>query len=129
MAYDEALVFHKVKDYKQALPLMIEASELGNPQAMSLLGTMYLMGYGVHEDGQQAINWLQRSIECGYEGAISVLGMAYATGKAGVKIDIQKAREMLGACAERGDEQSARMLSMMDAGEGMFRHLKKKKHR
>ena len=126
MAYDEALAFHNAKDYKHALPLMIEASELGNPQAMSLLGTMYLLGHGVHEDGQQAIHWLQRSIEGGYEGAISVLGMAYATGKAGVKIDIPKAHELLRACAESGDEQSARMLSMMDAGEGMFKHLKKK---
>jgi TPR repeat protein len=53
--------------------------------------------------------------------------MAYATGKAGVKIDVQKAREMLTYCAENGNEQSARMLSMMERGDGMFRHLKKRK--
>ena len=126
MAYDEALAYYKVKDYKQALPLMVEASELGNAQAMSILGSMYLMGQGVKEDGRQAVSWLQQSIDAGYEGAISPLGMAYATGKAGVKIDIPKAREMLTYCAEKGDEQSARMLSMMDNGEGMFKHLKKK---
>lgn len=33
-------VFYRVQDYKQALPLMVEASELGNPEAMSILGTM-----------------------------------------------------------------------------------------
>jgi len=126
MAYDEAMAFYRVKDHKQALPLMIEASELGNAQAMSILGSMYLMGQGVKEDGRQAVVWLQRSIDAGFEDAISVLGMAYATGKAGVKIDIPKAREMLSRCAENGDQQSARMLSMMDAGEGMFKHLKKR---
>ena len=41
MAYDEALAFKEAKDYKHALPLLIEASELGNAQAMSILGTMY----------------------------------------------------------------------------------------
>ena len=126
MAYDEALAFYKDKSYKQALPLMIEASELGNAEAMSILGTMHLMGYGVIEDGQHAVLWLQRSIDAGFEGAVSVLGMAYATGKGCVKIDIPKAREILIHCAEKGDEQSARMLSMMDSGEGMFKNLRKK---
>ena len=129
MAYDEAQVFYRAQEYKQALPLMVEASELGNPQAMSILGTMYLMGHGVKEDGQQAVTWLQKSIDAGFDGAISVLGMAYATGKAGVPIDISKARVMLTICAEKGDEQSARMLSMMDRGEGMFKNLKNAKCR
>lgn len=53
--------------------------------------------------------------------------MAYATGKAGVRIDIAKATEMLTYAAEQGDEQSARMLSMIEKGEGMFRHLKQGK--
>ena len=125
MAYDEALALHKAKEYRQALPLMMEAAELGNSEAMSLLGSMYLMGQGVNEDGSQAVTWLQRSIEGGFEGAISVLGMAYATGKAGAKIDLTKAREMLTYCAEKGDEQSTRMLAMMDSGEGIFRKVKK----
>ena len=125
MAYDEAMVFYRAKDFKQALPLMTEASELGNAQAMSILGTMYLMGEGVKEEGLQAIVWLQRSIDAGFVDATSVLGMAYATGKAGVKIDIPKARKMLAYSAENGDKQSARMLSMMDRGDGMFKHLKK----
>lgn len=125
-AFDEAMAHHGKKDFKQALPLMIEASELGNPEAMSLLGTMYMFGQGTKENGHLAEQWLQRSIDGGYEGSISVLGMAYATGAAGIKIDILKAREMLTFAAEKGDEQSARMLGMIDRGEGMFRNLKSK---
>ena len=59
--------------------------------------------------------------------SISVLGMAYATGKAGIKIDLEKGREMLTYAAEQGDEQSARMLGMIDRGEGMFRGLRKRR--
>ena len=94
-------------------------------QAMSLLGTMYLFGQGMKEDGKQAELWLKKSIDGGYEGSISVLGMAYATGIAGIQIDMTKAREMLTFAADRGDEQSARMLGMMDRGEGMFRKQKR----
>lgn len=126
MAYDEAMAFYSAKEFKKAFPLMIEASEHGNAEAMSILGTMYLLGEGVKEDGREAVTWLQRSIDGGYEGAVSVLGMALATGKAGIKIDLPKARVLLTQCAENGDEQSARMLSMMDKGDGMFKHLKKK---
>lgn len=59
--------------------------------------------------------------------AISVLGMAYATGKAGIKIDLDKGREILIYAAEKGDKQSARMLEMIVRGDGMFRGLKKKR--
>jgi uncharacterized protein len=126
-AFDEGLALHETSEFKTALPLMREASELGNTQAMSILGSMYLLGQGVREDGVQAEHWLKKAIEGGFEGAISVLGMAYATGKAGIKIDIEKATEMLTFAADRGDEQSVRMLSMIEKGEGMFRHLKQGK--
>jgi hypothetical protein len=126
-AFDEALAFYDAEDYKAALPLMREASELGNPRAMSLLGTMYLMGQGVREDGVQAERWLKQAIAEGFDDATSVLGMAYATGKAGVKIDLDKAIPMLTEAADNGDEQSARMLGMIERGEGMFKKLKRAK--
>jgi TPR repeat protein len=125
MAYDEALVFYLAKDYKQAMPLMVEASELGNAQAMALLGTMNLLGEGVKENGPEALKWLQASVDAGYESALSLLGMAYATGKAGVKIDIPKAQTILTLCAEKGDQKSAKMLSMIKNGEGMFKNINK----
>lgn len=127
IAYNEALAFYSAKDHKQALPLMAESAELGHPQAMCLLGTMYLLGEGVKENGLVAVKWLQASMDHGFEGAISVLGMAYATGKAGVKIDIPKAQELLTYCAERGEQKSADMLRMIENGEGMFRNLKASK--
>ncbi len=94
---------------------------------MYLLGTMYLMGQGIAENGREALRWLEKSRELGYEESVSVLGMAYATGKAGIKVDLEKGREMLAYAAERGDQQSARMLGMIDRGEGLFRGLRKRR--
>lgn len=126
-ACEEGLAFSNAKEFKKAFPLLLEASELGNEKAMSVLGSMYLLGQGTPENGVEAVRWLENSVKMGFDDAISVLGMAYVTGKAGVKIDIEKGRAMLIQAAESGDEQSARMLGMMDRREGMFRHLKKKR--
>ena len=127
-AFDEAVALREEGKYKEAIPLLQESAELGYG-GMSMLGAAYLMGEGTPENGREAVRWLEKSIELGYEPSISVLGMAYATGKAGIKIDIAKGTEMLTYAAERGDQQSVRMLSMIEKGEGMFRHSKKNKRR
>jgi len=123
--YDEALALYEVKEYSKAFPLMKEAAELGGLPAMSILGSMYLLGRGVRENGAEAERWLREAVEGGYEGAISILGMAYATGSAKIRADIPLARQLLTQAAEKGDQQSARMLEMMDKGQGMSRRLKK----
>jgi TPR repeat protein len=125
--YDEALALYEVKEYSKAFPAMKEAAELGSLPAMSILGSMYLLGRGVPENGAEAERWLMQAVEGGYEGAISILGMAYATGSANIRADIPLARQLLTQAAEKGDQQSARMLEMMDKGQGMFRGLKKAK--
>ena len=84
-----------------------------------------MLGRGTREDGVEAERWLRQAVDGGFEGAISVLGMAYATGSAGIRTDIPLARKLLTQAAERGDQQSARMLAMMDKGQGMFRSLRK----
>lgn len=119
-AYSIALELHTNKDFKQAFPKMLEASELGNPSAMCLLGSMYLLGQGVKENGHQAEIWLLKSLESGYFEANSILGMAYATGKAGFKVNQTLAVELLTKAADTGDQQSQRMLELMRNGDGIF---------
>lgn len=119
--YDEALAFHRSGEFRKALPLMREAAELGNTNAMTLLGSMLLLGQGVAENGKEAVVWLKRALGSGDPNAASMLGMAYATGKAGVKRDLSQGRALLTQAAEAGDTQSARMLEMMDKKQGIFR--------
>jgi TPR repeat protein len=49
------------------------------------------MGRGVPENGTEAERWLKRGLDEGYADAASILGMAYATGKAGISISFQVA--------------------------------------
>lgn len=126
-AFDEGIALYEANEFKKALPLIEESAELAHPPSMALLGTIYLLGQGTKENGRLAEDWLQRAIEAGHEDAISVLGMAYATGKAGVRIDFEKAMPMLVHASERGDEKAERMLTMIRNGEGMFRRLKRQR--
>lgn len=119
--YDEALALHGAKEYKKAAPLMRDAAELGNMHAMSVYGSMLLLGQGMKENGKEAEVWLKRAMELGEKNAGSVLGMGYATGKAGITRDLEKGRALLTEAAAAGDTQSARMLEMMDKKQGMFR--------
>lgn len=120
--YDEALAYHRAKEYKKAAPLMREAADLGNTHAMCVYGSMLLLGQGMRENGKEAEVWLTRAFDLGDTNAPSVLGMAYATGKAGFTRDLVKGRALLTQAAEAGDQQSARMLEMMDKKQGLFRH-------
>ncbi|MDS4075697.1 MAG: hypothetical protein RKO68_06965 [Candidatus Accumulibacter sp.] len=126
-AYDEGLAKRDAGNFKDGYVLIKESAELGHEGAMAILGSIYLLGEGTKENGSEALRWLERSIELGCEHSISVLGMALVTGKAGIKIDLQRGRKMLEYAAEKGDTQSIRMLEAMDNGLGMFRSLKRNK--
>lgn len=119
-AYDEALSLHSAKDYKQAYPIMKQAAELGHLSAMSILGSMYLLGQGVSENGAEAEKWLKASLDAGFNEAGSILGMAYATGKADVKVDLVLAKNLLEKASASGDKEAEVMLNMMNKREGIF---------
>ena len=118
--YNEGLALHRSKEYAKASPFIREAAELGHEAGMTIYGSMFLLGQGVKVDGAQAELWLQKAMEAGYEDAASILGMAYATGKAGCRHDLELGRKLLMQAAQAGDERSGRMLEMMEKGEGMF---------
>ncbi len=46
--YDQALALYTARNYEAATPLMIEAAELGSLDAMTILGSMYLLGQAAH---------------------------------------------------------------------------------
>ena len=119
--YDVALAHYSSKKYRNAFPLMRESAQLGDKNAMAILGSMYLLGQGTYENGEESIKWLHKAVDAGQTDAIGVLGMAYATGVAKVKKDKKLALEFLNKAAELGDQKSVKMLSMMQKKEGMFR--------
>jgi TPR repeat protein len=117
------LAYIDAEEHRKAAPLLKEAAKLGNPDAMAVYGSALLLGAGVVENGLEAVKWLQMAIDLKQIGAASVLGMAYATGKAGVKPNYKLARELLTQAAAKGDQQSTEMLGMMNKRKGMFKYL------
>ena len=79
---------------------------------------MYLLEW-LSENGTEAERWLKWQWRRLRRSGLR-LRYAYATGKAGIKVNLPLAREMLTAAAGKGDQQSGRMLDMMDTGKGCF---------
>lgn len=123
--FDEGTALRDAGKLKEGYLLMRQSAEHGNKNAMAILGSIYLLGEGVKENGAEAVRWLEKSIEFGNEDSKSLLGMALVTGKAGVKQDMERGRQLLEHAAAQGDEQSVRMLDAMDKGLGMFKGLKR----
>lgn len=123
-AFDEAVAYYNNKQYGKAFPMMEEAAKSGNARAMSMLGSMYALGYGVKENGNQAVKWLVKATENGDQEAVSVLGMVYVTGKGGAPRRMEEGIALLEKAAATGDEQSVRMLSAIRNREGIFRKLR-----
>jgi len=118
--YNDAMALCSDKKYRDALPLLEEAAELGDVEAMAHLGAMHMLGQGTAESPKKAIPWLERAAQTGHIGAMGTLGMLLATGKGGVTRDMERAVYLMQQAAKNGDEQSSRMLSMIEKGEGMF---------
>ena len=64
----------KVKDYKRAKQLLLEASENKEREAMNFLGLMYLEGKGMPENIDMGIMWLTKASEEGSIAAMVNLG-------------------------------------------------------
>lgn len=125
--YNDAMALCEDKRYRDALPLLSEAAELGNADAMAQLGAMHMLGQGTPENNREAVPWLEMAIRAGHKSAVGTLGMLLATGKGGVPRDMGRAVSLMKQAAAEGDSQSVRMLEMIENGEGMFAASKKRK--
>jgi TPR repeat protein len=125
--YNDAMALCEDKRYRDALPLLRQAAELGNADAMAQLGAMHMLGQGTPENNREAVPWLEMAIRAGHKSAVGTLGMLLATGKGGVPRDMGRAVSLMKQAAAEGDSQSARMLEMIDNREGMFAASKKRK--
>lgn len=121
MAYDEAMVFRRVNDYKQALPLMLEASDLGNPHATIEAATMMLRGQGTACDWKRAAEYLALGIERNVANVHFNLGMIFGIGGHGLKRDLTKAEYHLCQAQKLdGDASAEQMLLMLRKRQGPF---------
>ena len=112
-AFEAAQDANVAKDYKTALIGFEELAEKGHIRAATLAGGMYIAGDVVKENGAKALKYLTIGAEAGDIDAIALLGMAYAAGKAGIKVDFFKARPLLEIAVKNGDKQALHMLELV----------------
>ena len=129
MLYNDAMALYQDKKYREALPLLHQAAELDHIDAIAQIGGMHMLGKGVPENNREALPWLERAAQAGHIGAIGTLGMLLATGKGGVARNMDRAIPLMQKAAAEGDQQSVRMLAMIEKGEGMFASVKKRRSR
>lgn len=79
------------------------AAEQGDASAQFKLGLMYDHGYGVPEDGAEAVRWYRMAAEQGHVPAQNNLGVMYAGGE-GVPEDNVQAYAWYSIAAAQGDE-------------------------
>lgn len=97
------LLFLKAPIYaKEAFPLFLKAAEAGDATAQDCVGFMYMSGWGVELNYNEALKWLEKAVSQGNAWAQTHLGLMYYNGN-GVKCNSRKARELWEMAAMQGN--------------------------
>jgi len=89
-------------DFKNALPLLEKAANLGHAEAQYNYGICFQQGIEMNKSDSTANIWFTKSAEQGWVDAQFKLAYSYATGR-GLPQDYQQAFEWTKKCAEQND--------------------------
>jgi len=89
----------------EAVERIRKAAERGGAPAQFNLGSVYLYGYVVRRDYEEAAKWFRKAAEQGHSAAQYNLGMMYRVGN-GVPKDLTEAAKWIRKAAEQGYPQS-----------------------
>ncbi|MBN8733171.1 MAG: sel1 repeat family protein [Acidobacteria bacterium] len=84
--------------YRLALP----HAEQGKDWAEHCIGTLYLCGFGVEQDLRKAVEYCERAVAHGSDGALQSLGVIYEVGGESVPRNIELAHEYYARCKASG---------------------------
>ncbi len=97
------LLFLKAPIYaKEAFPLFLKAAEAGDATAQDCVGFMYMSGWGVELNYNEALKWLEKAVSQGNAWAQTHLGLMCYNGN-GVKCNSRKARKLWEMAAMQGN--------------------------
>jgi TPR repeat protein len=92
----------QAKDYAKAIPLLQQAANADDADAMMNLGVLYENGWGVTQDYVKAREWYQKAATAGNAEAMNNLGALYDKGR-GVAQDYAQARRWYQKAATAGN--------------------------
>ena len=98
---EQGVAAYDAEDYSAALPLLVQATEKGDPEAQYTLGRMYFDGDGVAKDVDKARDLFQASAEQEDPGGQTGIGFLYSAGQ-GVELDDEEAVRWYRLAADQG---------------------------
>lgn len=104
------------QDFEIALRYYQKAANLGEAEALHMVGVCYYEGMGARRNYKRALDFFQRAYAMGHCRSAYFLGLIYLRGQAGMP-DKEKGMQYLQACAEEGDEASIAALAALNAEE------------
>jgi TPR repeat protein len=119
--YGEAEALMTAGEFKSALPLMKQASDVGNKYAPVHVAMMLLKGQGTPPNWSEAAKYLELAISRGNANVHISLGMVHGIGGYGLKRDQKLAEYHLTQSIEAdNDPAGEQMLVMLKKHQGVF---------
>ena len=110
--FKRALSLIAQNNYTEALPILEQAANLGNAEAMCTLGELYAEGKVVANDVQKSYEYYSQAAQKEHPQAQYQLGMCFLGGK-GVSTDIQQAQQWIEKAAQNGYPEALKVLKRM----------------
>jgi hypothetical protein len=109
-------------NYREAIPLLLQAGRLGHAKAQATLGIAYQDGNGVRRDDAAAAHWFELAAAQGHRAAQYALAGMYEEGDGGLKTDRAKARQLYLLSANQGFDKAQMEVGMAyEVGDGVPR--------
>ena len=110
--FKQALSLIAQNNYTEALPILEQAANLGNANAMCTLGELYAEEKVVASDVQKSYEYYSQAAQKEHPQAQYQLGMCFLGGK-GVSTDIQQAQQWIEKAAQNGYPEALKVLKRM----------------
>ena len=110
--FKRALALIAQNNYTEALPILEQAANLGNAEAMCTLGELYAEGKVVANDVQKSYEYYSQAAQKEHPQAQYQLGMCFLGGK-GVSTDMQQAQQWIEKAAQNGYPEALKVLKRM----------------
>ena len=101
-----------LEDAAKALPLLQQAAELGESDALAYLGAAFMEGWAVARDEAKAVAYLRLAARRDHADALNDLAAALASGT-GTNVDKAQAAKLFKRAAERGHSRAAANLAAL----------------
>ena len=110
--FKQALSLIAQNNYTEALPILEQAANLGNANAMCTLGELYAEEKVVASDVQKSYEYYSQAAQKEHPQAQYQLGMCFLGGK-GVSTDMQQAQQWIEKAAQNGYSEALKVLKRM----------------